>query len=266
MCYILRMKLRCLSGAAIGLLILLCAGCSSALSSAASAAASAVSSAVNALVSYPEKITVGDKSYVRTFYNSDLFFNLYIRNPSESDKVQVDDKKTYYKVPHDSLELMTFVISGKGKDQPLYCLESQKAQAQQYYEDVSHWKYWCAVGKDVAEREKNEKLVNPADGKKFNELIDFCESTDYNPFNSTKNDTISKNTEDITSSAGESEIVFFKKSSDGLLTSQRGYVLRISGRTHLYHIYREGEEITGSSLPDELNAYFLPVAKKFGAK
>ena len=185
---------------------------------------------------YSSELKLGDDKYVRGFYDEELLYNIYEK--SAGDVVEEKDGRVYYRPPHPSLKLLAYSTSRNDspKENPLYCLEGQKAAATSYYADGSaHWVYYCGTGTNQSDR-----LVRPvtgADASKFDALIAFC-----------------------------------KKSDDGLLSSCTNDSLHIlDGRLYLLFTYDfdrvhggRNARIEAVALPDSLEPYFRSLASSYG--
>lgn len=219
---------------------------------------------------YSSELKLGDDKYVRGFYDEELLYNIYEK--SADDVVEEKDGRVYYRPPHSSLKLLAYSTSRNDspKENPLYCLEGQKAAATSYYADGSaHWVYYCGTGTDQSDR-----LVRPvtgADASKFDALIAFCKNNSYEPFNAAKNSGIT--TVSFPMPDGRiPEVVFFKKSDDGLLSSCTNDSLYIlDGRLYLLFTYDFDREhggrnarIEAVALPDSLEPYFRSLASSYG--
>ena len=219
---------------------------------------------------YPSRVALDDDIYVRGFYNEDLLFNIYEKSPA--DVIREDDKRVYYRPPHASLTLLAY--STIRNENPsvnfLYCLEGQKSAAESYYADgSSHWVYYCGTGTDQTDRVV--RTVPGASAANFDALIRFCKANCYEPFNDTKNSSIQKVSFPMPGGAIP-EVVFYKKSDDGLISSGMNDSLHIlDGRLYLVYTYdfdRQNDgrnaRIEAVALPDDLEAYFRTLARSYG--
>ena len=219
---------------------------------------------------YSSDLKLGDDSYVRGFYNEELLYNIYEK--SAADVVEEKDNRVYYQPPHSSLKLLTYTTTRNDspKENPLYCLETQKAAATSYYADGSaHWIYYCGTGTDQTDRVVRK--VTGADAAKFDALITFCRNNCYEPFNAAKNSGI-KTVSFPMPDGRIPEVVFYKKSDDGLLSSCTNDALHIlEGKLYLAFTYdfdrqHDGRyaKIEAVALPDTLEPYFRSLARSYG--
>lgn len=220
---------------------------------------------------FPKSFTVNGKDYEAGFYENWLYNQHIIskENYLGSGK-EVYKKIDFYKVPHESLDLITYCVheTGYREEQPLYILKGQYKKAQNYYANPANWTYWYFLGSPY--EHQADIQIYDIDGKKFNELIDFAQTHQYVPFAFTNNKEVEKNYIYKTIKKSDlKEIVFYKKSIDNLLTSPTGgcSFTIVDGKFYFLNSYEPKEasveefKLTLTNLPSELESYFYNYSK-----
>lgn len=220
-------------------------------------------------VSAPLELQVAGEKYVRGFYDADLYFTRY--EGSASDILAQQDGRTYYRLPHPSLRLLAFAESSRSSTQenPVYCAESQLAEAKAYFTDRLAWTCYYGHGTDMADR--TVSAVAWASTEQFDELIKFCRENSYQPFAGARNRSVRK-VEFPMPEGPVNEIVFYKESNDGYFCSNKNDALILrDGKLHLVYAYDfdrqhdgAGAKIQAVPLPEELQAHFLSIIRRYG--
>lgn len=189
----------------------------------------------------PKTITIEN-----TVYRNGFTGELYPLNIDYQDDCYSVNKKEFHRVNGEQFDLVyspTFSLAFDA----LYCSEDQWEQAKAYYADSNNFTYYCS-----------NTSIPDVDVTKFDRLMEFAEENGYDPFGSNSDvKTCRLPMPDLSS-----ELIFYKESKDGLLTSSRGSKFhRINGKLYLVFFYDMGhgeyEELVAVEVPEEIGQYFM---------
>jgi hypothetical protein len=151
----------------------------------------------------------------------------------------------------------------------VYCAEKQWEQAHKYYQAGKNFVYYCKIGNPQDDSTTDIHTISNADTNKFDKLIDFADSHNYDPvFNPNQKEK----TQRITVPDGNSstELTFYKESKDGFFTSCRGNTYYVIGSKlfllYYYDCSKEPQEMLVVNIPTDLGQYFVKLASKLTAK
>jgi hypothetical protein len=203
--------------------------------------------------SVPNEVLIEGVTYRNGFYSN--LWPLNITYTGDSYKVGENE---FYRVKCEQFDWVHSKIGGTTAGM-LYCKDVQWENARAYYADSKNFQYYCLVGNkhDV----NNQVIVTLTDVEpsKFDELLNFANENDYNPFGSNKG--IKTRRFPIFSRNVSEELTFYKASKDGIFESYQGSsFLVVDGKLFLVFKLDYGhEELEAVDVEDELGQYFIGI-------
>ncbi len=210
----------------------------------------------------PETLTLGENRYKTGFYGI-LFPNEYELSDK---KLEIDDI-VLNRINHESFELYHADI-GSYTEGTIYCSEKDYESALSFYNDAENYSYYCILGVDSDTQSTKIIELTDVDTTKFNELLDFADQSNYDPFDKNHNAKIEKVELPLPDDTKDTRLVFYKQSKDDLFVSSTGtdyYIIN----NHLYAVYQydfghgEYEKLIAVKVPDEISTYFVEYMKSY---
>ena len=210
----------------------------------------------------PETIKSGEKTFKTGFYGT-LFPNDF---ELTGETIETNNIKLS-KISHDSFELYHADI-GSYTEGTVYCSEQDYESALSFYNDAENYSYYCILGVDSDTQSTTTIELTDVDTTKFNELLDFADQSNYDPFDKNHNAKIEKVELPMPDDTKDTRLVFYKQSKDDLFVSSTGTDYYIIGG-HLYAVYQydfghgEYEKLIAVKVPDEISTFFVEYMKSY---
>lgn len=205
----------------------------------------------------PETLRAGEKTFRTGFYGS--------LHPDEFSLTQ--DSLQAGSITLERIECDVFELyhadAGPYSEGTVYCEESWYEQAEAYYSDPGNYVRFCILGSDAPGAEGVHTVELPdADAVLFDDLLRFAEESGYDPFDRQHNSGVETVELPMPDDKVDTRMVFYKRSRDGLFTSEKGSDFYfIGGRLMLVYQYDFGDGGDGKLIaveaPEQLSAYFI---------
>lgn len=209
-----------------------------------------------------ETLKSGDRIFKTGFYGT-LFPNDF---DFSGETVEIKNIKLN-KILHDSFDLYHADI-GSYYEGTIYCAGEDYESALAFYSDPKNYSYHCILGIDSYTQSTRTVEFSDIDTKMFNDLLEFSDKSNYDPFDKNHNNEIEKVELPIPDYNKDTRMIFYKESSDHLFNSSKGTDCYIFDN-HLYTVYQydhghgEYEKLIAVKVPDDISDYFVEYMKSY---
>ncbi len=210
----------------------------------------------------PETLKIDERTFKTGFYGT-LFPNDF---KLDGDSLNIDNI-TLNKIAHDRFDLYHADI-GSYTEGTIYCDEKDYENALIFYNDPKNYSYYCILGVDSYTQSTKTVEISDIDTDKFNDLLEFADESNYDPFNKKQNAKIEKVELPMPDDTKDTRLIFYKESNDKLFNSSKGtdyYILN----NHMYAVYQydfghgEYEKLIAVKVPDDISTYFVEYMKPY---